>query len=108
MEKEETLDHILPKSRGGELTWNNTVLACKLCNSKKDNKTPEEAHMNLLSKPSQPTALTAVLGRGPKMAGPAGTVACSNVFISTKGKLIAQGPGVPGGSAVFGRVPQPC
>ena len=37
-----TLDHILPKSRGGQDTWNNLVTSCLECNNCKDNRTPEE------------------------------------------------------------------
>lgn len=51
---EATVDHLLPKSRGGETTWDNVVLACKPCNSHKDNMTPEEAGMKLLIKPYNP------------------------------------------------------
>ncbi len=49
-----TLDHILPRSRGGTDSWENLVLACSRCNVKKSNRTPEEANMRLLSKPSAP------------------------------------------------------
>lgn len=46
-----TFDHIIPKSRGGETTWNNIVTACKKCNVRKKDKTPEEARMPLLNTP---------------------------------------------------------
>ncbi len=49
-----TLDHVIPKSRGGESTWENLVAACKTCNTKKGNRTPEEAGMRLLRKPRAP------------------------------------------------------
>lgn len=49
-----TLDHILPKSRGGPDTWENLVTACKSCNNIKGNKTPKEAKMTLMNKPSKP------------------------------------------------------
>ncbi len=52
--KELTLDHVLPKSRGGQKTWTNIVAACKKCNQKKGNRTPEEAGMPLLKKPIRP------------------------------------------------------
>jgi len=42
-----TLDHILPKSRGGPSTWSNLVTSCKACNLKKGNRTPDEAGMTL-------------------------------------------------------------
>lgn len=43
-----TLDHVLPRSRGGRNTWENLVAACGPCNRRKDNRTPEEAEMRLL------------------------------------------------------------
>lgn len=43
-----TIDHILPRSRGGSLSWENCVLACTTCNKKKANRTPSEAGMQLL------------------------------------------------------------
>ena len=52
--KELTLDHVLPKSRGGEKIWSNLVAACKKCNQKKGNRTPAEANMKLLKEPRQP------------------------------------------------------
>jgi|WetSurMetagenome_2_1015567.scaffolds.fasta_scaffold181245_2 5-methylcytosine-specific restriction endonuclease McrA len=49
-----TLDHILPRSRGGESSWENLIAACPKCNSKKGNRTPREAGMNPLKKPIKP------------------------------------------------------
>lgn len=46
-----TLDHVRPKSRGGESTWQNLVAACKDCNNRKGDRTPEEAGMPLIRKP---------------------------------------------------------
>ncbi|RKQ49550.1 5-methylcytosine-specific restriction endonuclease McrA [Roseivirga pacifica] len=53
--KDLTLDHVLPKSRGGQSTWTNLATACKKCNSIKGDKTPEEAKMPLAQKPFRPT-----------------------------------------------------
>lgn len=50
-----TLDHIIPKSRGGQNSWENLVTCCKRCNSIKDDRTPKEANMKLLVKPYKPT-----------------------------------------------------
>ncbi len=50
-----TLDHVLPKSRGGATNWANLATACKKCNSIKGNKTPEEADMFLSQKPFKPS-----------------------------------------------------
>lgn len=52
--EELTIDHIVPRSRGGATKWDNIVLACVKCNNKKDNRTPKEAGMRLLRKPVQP------------------------------------------------------
>ncbi|VEP16202.1 HNH endonuclease [Hyella patelloides LEGE 07179] len=52
--KQLTIDHIIPRSRGGKHIWNNVVIACADCNSRKGNKTPEEAKMTLLNKPKAP------------------------------------------------------
>ena len=49
-----TIDHCLPKSRSGKTEWSNVVLACYKCNRKKQDLTPEEAHMPLLSVPKPP------------------------------------------------------
>lgn len=49
-----TLDHVVPKSRGGEKTWQNLVTSCERCNQKKGNKTPSEARMKLFKVPSVP------------------------------------------------------
>jgi 5-methylcytosine-specific restriction endonuclease McrA len=42
-----SVDHIVPKSRGGKETWDNLVTACKPCNCLKGDRTPEEANMVL-------------------------------------------------------------
>lgn len=49
-----TIDHIVPRSRGGKNTWKNLVCACFKCNQKKAGRTPQEAHMRLLSTPREP------------------------------------------------------
>lgn len=49
-----TLDHVLPRSRRGKDTWENLVSSCFPCNSKKSNRTPEEAGMPLLKAPINP------------------------------------------------------
>lgn len=48
------LDHVIPKERGGKTTWENVVCSCIRCNSKKGNRTPQEAGMKLLKKPKKP------------------------------------------------------
>ncbi len=46
-----TLDHVVPRSQGGQLSWTNIVLACKTCNQRKGSRTPEEAGMSLARRP---------------------------------------------------------
>ena len=53
-DKELTLDHMLPKSRGGQNTWENLVSACKKCNQKKGDRTPIESNMIPINKPKAP------------------------------------------------------
>jgi len=50
-----SIDHIVPKSRGGKMTFENCVAACKPCNLKKGGRTPNEARMYLKVRPYQPT-----------------------------------------------------
>ena len=50
-----TVDHIVPASRGGLLSWMNTVAACRACNSFKADRTPDEARMPLLFAPFVPS-----------------------------------------------------
>lgn len=53
--KDLTLDHIIPSSKGGPHTWINLVTACKKCNAKKGDFTPEEAGMPIRKKPYKPS-----------------------------------------------------
>lgn len=46
-----TLDHVIPRSRAGETSWENLVACCHYCNNKKGNRTPEEAGMRLARSP---------------------------------------------------------
>lgn len=49
-----TVDHIMPRSRGGQDEWENVVVACLRCNVGKGNKTPEEAGLKMKCKPIRP------------------------------------------------------
>jgi len=49
-----TLDHVMPRHRGGPHTWDNLVSACKPCNHRKAGRTPGEARMAMLSEPGMP------------------------------------------------------
>jgi len=52
--RELNLDHVIPRDRGGTTTWENIVCACILCNTRKANRTPQEAGMHLIRKPKRP------------------------------------------------------
>lgn len=52
--KKLTLDHVIPRSKGGTHTWDNVVIACETCNHRKGNRTPVEANMTLYMKPKAP------------------------------------------------------
>jgi 5-methylcytosine-specific restriction endonuclease McrA len=49
-----TVDHVLPRSRGGKTTWENVVTACEKCNGRKGSRTPTEANMRLRTEPRRP------------------------------------------------------
>ena len=63
-----TLDHVVPKSRGGQTAWENVVAACTACNDRKGDRTPEEAGMGLVRAPRRPRWASSVsvrlAGRG--------------------------------------------
>jgi 5-methylcytosine-specific restriction endonuclease McrA len=49
-----SIDHVIPRSRGGGMTWENVVCACLACNTKKGGHTPHEARMKLVRHPKRP------------------------------------------------------
>jgi 5-methylcytosine-specific restriction endonuclease McrA len=51
-----TIDHIVPRSRGGGHSWDNLVSACRSCNHRKGGKTLQEARMRLRTEPFEPRA----------------------------------------------------
>jgi 5-methylcytosine-specific restriction endonuclease McrA len=53
--KQLTLDHVIPRSRGGSNSWDNLVTCCHNCNVRKANKTPQEANMSMTKKPYEPS-----------------------------------------------------
>lgn len=53
-----TLDHVIPKSFGGKTAWTNIVSCCKDCNTEKANRTPQQANMRLVQRPSYPSVKT--------------------------------------------------
>ena len=52
-----TIDHIVPKNKGGEDSWTNLVIACQNCNRKKGNKTLKQSNMDLNKKPRKPNKI---------------------------------------------------
>jgi 5-methylcytosine-specific restriction endonuclease McrA len=46
-----TIDHVVPRSRGGSSGWENLVASCRICNNRKGDRTPDEARMRLLKRP---------------------------------------------------------
>lgn len=52
--KELNMDHVVPRDRGGGTSWENVVISCIKCNSKKSNRSPKEAGMRLLKEPKRP------------------------------------------------------
>lgn len=50
-----TVDHVLPRAQGGGTSFVNCVVACQICNNKKDSRTPEQAGMKLLRRPTLPS-----------------------------------------------------
>ena len=50
-----TLDHVIPRSKGGKTNWENCVASCRACNCKKGARTPREARMHPIKRPYQPT-----------------------------------------------------
>ena len=55
--EEGNIDHVLPRSRGGQDVWENCVWSCKEINSRKGNRLPEEAGLKLLTVPRAPKEL---------------------------------------------------
>lgn len=52
--KQLTLDHVIPRSKGGKHSWDNVVIACEPCNSRKGDRTPQQAGMVLKTAPKAP------------------------------------------------------
>ncbi len=62
-----TLDHVVPRSRGGESVWENVVTACAPCNHKKGNRTLEESGLHLLRPPRAPAPVLFIQLAAPKI-----------------------------------------
>lgn len=73
-----TIDHVMPRSRGGRDTWDNLVLACVKCNVRKGDRTPIEAEMPLIRRPHKPAWLPTL---GTRL--PAGRISSWQRFLDT-------------------------
>ena len=62
-----TLDHVIPRSRGGESVWENVVTSCAPCNLRKGNRLPEEIEMQLAHPPQPPTPALFITLAAPKI-----------------------------------------
>ncbi|MDE2223246.1 MAG: HNH endonuclease [Candidatus Omnitrophica bacterium] len=60
-DREATIDHVIPYSKGGLESWENTVTCCKRCNRIKDSKTPFEAGLKLLRPPAKPKGFREIM-----------------------------------------------
>jgi len=59
--EEGNIDHVVPRSKGGQTSWSNCVLSCKRVNNQKGDRTPPEAGLRLLKKPEPPRVLPMTL-----------------------------------------------
>jgi hypothetical protein len=75
--RELTRDHVVPASRGGRDVYSNLATACRACNSRKDDRTPEEARMPLLALPYEPdmASYLLLLASGRRITG------CQQAFL---------------------------
>ena len=55
--KKLTIDHVIPRSRGGKDTWENMVIACSSCNTKKGDQLLEHTKMKLIRTPKAPSSM---------------------------------------------------
>lgn len=54
----DSIDHVLPRSRGGKNVWENVIAACRSCNLRKRDRTPEEAGMKMMTMPRTPREMS--------------------------------------------------
>src|SRR5436305_11384050 len=62
-----TLDHVVPRSRGGESVWENVVTSCAPCNLRKGNRLPHEVSMKLRAKPRPPAPVLFIRSAAPRI-----------------------------------------
>lgn len=66
-------EHVVPRAQGGTTCWANIVVSCHACNQRKGGRTPAEAGMRLMQKPSRPRYLAGARREPPKLTVAAGT-----------------------------------
>ena len=72
-----SFDHVVPRMHGGRTGWENIVTACRPCNHKKRNRTPDQAGMKLLRRPGRPHSLPIEpLGFGERQIPPEWSMYC--------------------------------
>ena len=62
-----SIDHVMPRSRGGKNEWDNVIAACRGCNLRKRDRTPEEAGMKLAHPPQAPRELSWIMYSVPRI-----------------------------------------
>jgi 5-methylcytosine-specific restriction endonuclease McrA len=62
-----TLDHVIPRSKGGDSTWENVVTSCAPCNLRKGNRLPHEVQMELSARPRPPAPVLFIRLATPKI-----------------------------------------
>ena len=63
----DSIDHVMPRSRGGKNVWENVIAACRPCNLHKRDRTPEEAGMRLSHRPHAPRELSWIVFAVPRV-----------------------------------------
>jgi len=63
----DSIDHVMPRSRGGKNEWDNVIAACRGCNLRKRDRTPEEAGMKLAQLPQAPRELSWIMYSVPRI-----------------------------------------
>ena len=63
----DSIDHVMPRSRGGKNVWENVIAACRGCNLRKRDRTPEEAGMRLATIPRAPREMSWIMYAVPRV-----------------------------------------
>jgi 5-methylcytosine-specific restriction endonuclease McrA len=79
-----TVDHVIPRSRGGESVWENIVASCAPCNRRKGNRTPHEARMHPANRPKPPGPTVFI-----RIASPRVPKAWEQYLVAARGKVAA-------------------